>query len=242
MLIFRSLQARYQLIESLNQRIEEDSSDTDQQLQVWKDELEHQQLADIDLYKTALSVVDADTALIDTALEEVFSEAVTEDIQQEVVNQNSWERDFADGFIGHLVDNDSPLYSIWFGKMYSYPTYIGFDIRRLARSFDFSAMDACWLAANLWSRQIYAGVHFRNPLYYQELESKKDQIDREFSQTFNGRQLEWNPQAGPSGVYRIRLLVNVDNNQDQLMLFEDLEKALKALDTIFKPHLDRIVR
>ena len=237
MLIFDSLQARYQLIESLNQRIEEDSSDTDQQLQVWKDELEHQQLADIDLYKTTLSLVDADTAL-----EEAFSEAVAEDIQQEVINQNSWEQDFADGFIAHLTENQSSLLPMWFGDRYSYPTYIGFDIRRLEYRFDFSAMDACWLAANLWSRQIYAGVHFRNPLYYQELESKKDQIDREFSQTFNGRQLEWNPQAGPSGVYRIRLLVNVDNNQDQLALFEDLEKALKALDTIFKPYLDRIIR
>lgn len=237
MLTFDSLQARHQLIESLNKRIEEDSSDSNQQLQVWKDELEHQQLADIDLYKTTLSVVD-----VDTDLAEAFSVAAAEDVQQEVVNQNSWERDFADGFIAHLVDNDSPLDSIWFGEMYSYPTYIGFDIRRLGNSFNFSAMDACWLAANLWSRQIYAGVHFRNPLYYQELEREKDQIDREFSQTFNGRQLEWNPQAGPMGIYRIRLLVNVDNNQNQHALFEDLEKALKALDTIFKPYLDRIVR
>ena len=55
MSIFASLQARQQLIESLNQRIEEDSSDSNQQLQLWKDELKQQQLADIDLYKTTLS-------------------------------------------------------------------------------------------------------------------------------------------------------------------------------------------
>ena len=58
MSIFASLQARQQLIQSLNQRIEEDSSDSNQQLQLWKDELEQQQLADIDLYKTTLSSED----------------------------------------------------------------------------------------------------------------------------------------------------------------------------------------
>ena len=55
MSIFVSLQARQQLIESLNQRIEEDSSDSNHQLQLWKNELEQQQLADVDLYKTTLS-------------------------------------------------------------------------------------------------------------------------------------------------------------------------------------------
>ena len=225
MSIFASLQARQQLIEALNQRIEEDSSNPDQQLPTWINDLKQQQLADIQSYKATL---------------------LTGDSQQDFIGgippeerQDNWQREFADGFIAYLEGNNSPLYPIWLGERYAYPKFIGFDIRRLGNQFNFDAQDACWLAVYLSNRQIFAGVHLQSPLYYQELETERIQIDTEFSQNFNGRHLEWHP--NPTGIHRVSLLVDIENNENQQVIFENLSKVLEKLDTIFKPRIDAII-
>ena len=220
--ILASMQAREQLLESLNLRVE-----TSPHIQEWIGNLEEQQLSDIDLYKDHFLVSGQAQQETPDSPEPVFDE------------RDNWSQQFAEGFITYLGDENSSLLDSWLGRRYSYPTYIGFDIRKSAGEFNFFGSDAYWLATNLREKQVFAGIHFRDPLYYQQLEAQKSQIDFEFSKEF-GRTLEWRPTTGNAGIYRISVLVGVDHNHSQNLLFEYLRKNLEKLETVFKDRLDTI--
>ena len=217
-----SMQAREQLLESLNLRV-----NASPQIQEWIGNLEEQQLSDIDSYKNHLLLSGQPQQETTDSPEPVFNE------------RDNWSDQFAEGLITYLGDENSSLLDLWLGRKYSYPTYIGFDIRKSEGEFNFFGSDAYWLATNLREKQVFAGIHFRDPLYFQQLEAQKSQIDFEFSQEF-GRTLEWRPTTGNAGIYRISVLVGVDRNHSQNLLFEYLCKTLEKLGEIFKDRLDTI--
>ena len=235
--ILVSMQAREQLLESLNLRINTSQVEVSPQVQEWIGDLKEQQLSDIDLYKNNLLLSGQSQS---RQPQHEITDRISIDRPEPVSNkQDNWSEQFADGFIAHLDSENSLLLDLWLGQKHSYPHYIGFDIRRSEDSFDFFGSDTYWLAANLRERQVSAGIHFRDPLYFQELEAQKSQIDIDFSREFGGA-LNWRPTTGNAGIYRINVLVGVDHYHSPNPLFEDLCKILEKLDEIFKDRLERI--
>lgn len=225
--ILASMQAREQLLESLNLRLNTSQGNVSNQVQEWIGDLKQQQLSDIDMYKSELLMSGQPQQDPIDSLESVTDEP------------DDWRNQFAEGFISYLGDENSSLLDLWIGRKHSYPNYIGFNIRKSEDDFKFFDPDTYWLAASLIEKQVFAGIHFRNPLYFQQLELQKSKIDFEFSQKF-GRTLDWKPTTGNAGIYRISVLVGVDRNHSQNLLFEDLCKILEKLDEIFKERLDEI--
>lgn len=235
--ILVSIQAREQLLESLNLRINTSQGEASHQVQEWIGNLKEQQLSDIDLYKNNLLPSGQSQS---RPPQQEIGDRISVDRPEPVSNeQDNWNEQFADGFIAYLDGENSSLLDLWLGRKHSYPHYIGFDIRRSEDDFDFFRSDTYWLAANLRERQVFAGIHFRDPLYFQQLEVQKSQIDFEFSREF-GRPLDWRPTTGNAGIYRISMLVGVDHHHSQNLLFEDLCRILEKLDEIFKDRLDII--
>jgi hypothetical protein len=230
--ILASMQARQELLESLNLRVNMLQGNAAHQIQEWIGDLKEQQLSDIDIYKS-------DLLMSEQPRQEII-DRIPVDRHEPVSNdQDNWSEQFAEEFIIHLGDENSSLLDLWLGRKHSYPNYIGFDIRKSEDDFNFFGSDAYWLAATLRERQVFAGIHFRDPLYFQQLEVQKSQIDFEFSQEF-GRPLDWRPTTGSAGIYRISVLVGVDHNHSQNLLFEHLRKILEKLDQIFRDRLDTI--
>ncbi len=235
--ILVSMQAREQLLESLNLRINTSQGDASHQVEEWIGDLKEQQLSDIDLYKNNLLLSGQSQS---RQPQQEIRDRIAVDRPEPVSNeQDNWSEQFADGFIAYLDGENSSLLDLWLGRKHSYPHYIGFDIRRSEDGFDFFGSDTYWLAANLRERQVFAGIHFRDPLYFQQLEAQKSRIDFEFSQEF-GRLLDWRPTTGNAGIYRISVLVGVDHNHSEDLLFEHLRKILEKLNEIFGDRLDAI--
>ena len=235
--ILVSMQAREQLLESLNLRINTSQGDASHQIQEWVGDLKEQQLSDIDLYKNNLLLSGQPQSR--RPQQEIRDRIPVDKPESVSKEQDNWSDQFAEEFIAYLGDENSSLLDLWLGRRHSYPHYIGFDIRRSEDGFDFLGSDTYWLAANLRERQVFAGIHFRDPLYFQQLEAQKSQIDIEFSREF-GRSLDWRPTIGNAGIYRINVRVGVDHHHSQNLLFEDLCKILEKLDEIFKDRLERI--
>ena len=235
--ILVSMQAREQLLESLNLRINTFQGDASPQVEEWIGDLKEQQLSDIDLYRNNLLL--SEQSLSRQQQQDIVDRIPVDRPEPASNEQDNWSEQFAEGFIAYLGDENSSLLDLWLGRRHSYPHYIGFDIRRSEDDFDFFRSDTYWLAANLRERQVFAGIHFRDPLYFQQLEVQKSQIDVEFSREF-GRPLDWRPTIGNAGIYRISMLVGVDHHHSQNLLFEDLCKILEKLDEIFKDRLERI--
>lgn len=225
--ILASMQAREQLLESLNLRLNTSQGNASNQVQEWVGDLKEQQLSDIDLYKNNLLLSGQPRQDPMDSPEPVPDEP------------DDWRNQFAEGFISYLGDENSSLLDLWIGRKHSYPNYIGFNIRKSEDDFKFFDPNTYWLAASLIEKQVFAGIHFRNPLYLQQLELQKSKIDFEFYEKF-GRNLDWKFTAGNAGIYRISVLVGVDHNHSQNLLFKDLCKILEKLDEIFKERLDEI--
>ena len=235
--ILASMQAREQLLESLNLRVTTSQSDASHQVEEWIGDLKEQQLSDIDLYKNNLLLSGQSRS---RQQQQDIEDRIPVDRPEPVSDeQDNWSDQFADGFIAYLDNENGSLLDLWLGRKHNYPHYIGFDIKRSEGGFDFFGSDTYWLAANLRERQVFAGIHFRDPLYFQQLEVQKSQIDIEFSREF-GRRLDWRPTTGNAGIYRINVLVGVDHHHSQNLLFEDLCKMLEKLDEIFRDRLNTI--
>ena len=229
--ILSSLQARHYLLESLNHRVRILQGDPQQRLQDWIDDLKQQQIDDMDTYKSGLLFSSQGGQLVPEP-------SSMEEHESTLSDQNDWTEQFADGFVEFIESENSQLFQIWLGRKYTYPTFIGFDIRRLSDLFEFYAPDACWLSAYLRNdRQIFAGFQTRDPMCYQRLEFDKNRINHEFSLEF-GRNLGWRP---GSDISRVFALVGVHNNDNDETLFHDLRKTLEKLDEIFHPRLAEIL-
>lgn len=163
-----------------------------------------------------------------------------EDQDEELeVSDGNWRTRFADGFVRYLGSHKSPLMdpAVFAGKNFQgYPKYIGFNIRRL-KDLDLSDPDAFWLVASTaHDRRIYLKLHMNNSNYFDQLESQKAAIEREF-----GRQLKWEPR----GQY-IRIGVDLEvqpldrNKREWDQRFEDMRENLEKLDEVFQPCIEEI--
>ena len=157
--------------------------------------------------------------------------------QQEEVGD--WQEQFADGFVHHLKDRESPLMDpeVFMGEnARGYPVYIGFNIGKI-ENLDMQDQKAFWLVASTaHSRKIYLKLHMNDSNYFHQLESKKAQIEREF-----GDQLKWELQ-GPGQYIRIGVDLEVnplDENRGQWKQhFEDMREKLEKLNEIFQSRIE----
>ncbi|RKU29513.1 hypothetical protein C6497_06290 [Candidatus Poribacteria bacterium] len=231
--ILVSMKVRQQLLDTLNYRATMAQEETEEELQEWVGELKNQQLKDLDLYKGFL---------ISGSPQQPPSQSyLHQELEPETINTDGWEHQFADGFIGFLGEQESPMLEIWLGRKYSYPNYIGFDVMKLGENFNFTGRSACWIAVNLIDERVYAGLHFRDPIYFQELEREKTKINDEFIEGYERhRTLEWRPAAHTTNIHRIFVLIGIDNGNNQELLFPPLCKALEKMVDIFGPRVDEI--
>ncbi len=229
--ILVSVQTRHQLLESLNQRLELLRGNPSQQLQDWIDDLKQQQIDDMDTYKSNLFFAHRRSQQDLPELDSIG--------RQELVNneQSNWKEHFANGFIDFLESESSELHETWLGNRHQFPTYIGFDIRRLDDNFEFFDPNACWLAIFLKeNRQIFVGLHTRSPYIYQRLEGSKASVNYQFHQQF-GTNLGWKP---GNEISRIITLAGV-YSEDNSIHFQSVYKMLEHLDELFRNQLEEII-
>ena len=126
--ILVSMQAREQLLESLNLRVTISQGDASHQVEEWIGDLKEQQISDIDLYKNNFLLSEQSRS---KQQQQDIGDRISVDRPEPVSNeQDNWSDQFADGFIAYLGDENSLLLDLWLGRKHSYPHYIGFDIKR----------------------------------------------------------------------------------------------------------------
>ena len=157
------------------------------------------------------------------------------------VPDGNWQKQFADGFVRHLKDRESPLMDpeVFMGEdARGYPRYIGFNIGKI-ENLDLGDRNAFWLAASTArDRIIYLKLHMNDSNCFNQLESQKSEIEREF-----GDQLKWEPQ-GPGQYIRIGVDLEVlplDENGGQWnQHFKDMGEKLEKLGETFLPYIEEI--
>ena len=160
------------------------------------------------------------------------------DLQEEV---GDWQEQFADGFVRHLQDRESPLMDpeVFMGKSaQGYPVYIGFNIAKI-EELDLRDRSAFWLVASTThNRRIYLKLHMNDSNYFHQLKSQKSEIEREF-----GDQLKWESQA-PGAHIRIGVDLEVnpldENRPKWNQHFEDMRGKLEKLNEIFQSRIEKI--
>ena len=150
-----------------------------------------------------------------------------------------WQEQFADGFVRHLRDRESPLMDpeVFMGEDYwGYPRYIGFNIGKI-ENLDIRDRSAFWLVAStVHAGKIYLKLHMNDSNHFNQLESQKAAIQREF-----GEQLKWEHENKPHRI-GVDLSVNpLDENRGKWnQHFEDMRKKLEKLDEILQPRIEEI--
>ena len=152
-----------------------------------------------------------------------------------------WQEQFADGFVRHLKDRESPLMDpeVFMGEdARGYPVYIGFNIGKI-ENLDMQDQKAFWLVASTaHSRKIYLKLHMNDSNCFNQLESQKAEIEREF-----GDRLKWESQ-GPGQYIRIGVDLEVlplDENGGQWnQHFKDMGEKLEKLGETFLPYIEEI--
>ena len=123
-------------------------------------------------------------------------------------SDGDWQKQFANGFVRHLKDHESPLMDpeVFMGEDdWGYPRYIGFNIGKI-ENLDISDQDAFWLVAStVHAGKVYLKLHMNDSNYFDRLKSQKAAIEREF-----GDPLKWEPQGQGQ---RIRIGVDIEVNR-----------------------------
>lgn len=154
-------------------------------------------------------------------------------------SDEDWQEQFADGFVRHLKDRESPLMDpeVFMGEDYrGYPRYIGFNIGKI-ENLDIRDRSAFWLVAStVHDRKIYLKLQMNDSNCFNRLESQKAEIEREF-----GDQLKWEYQ-GPGQYIRIGVDLEVnplDENRGQWnQHFADMREKLEKLNEIFPSRIE----
>ena len=154
-------------------------------------------------------------------------------------SDGDWQEQFANGFVRHLKDRNSPLMDleVFMGEeARGYPRYIGFNIGKI-ENLDMRDRNAFWLVAStVHAGRVYLKLHMNDSDCFNQLESQKAAIQREF-----GEQLEWEPQ-GPGQYIRIGVNLEVDplneNRGQWNQHFEDMREKLEKLDKIFQARIE----
>ena len=161
-----------------------------------------------------------------------------QDNEVDYTNGN-WQEQFADGFIRYLNDNRSRLVRIFMGeRTWGYPNYIGFDIRRLGESVNFSDNNAVWLVAYIGRDDtIFLKLHMNKLSYFNRLKSQEVAIHRDF-----GTDLLWENQG--KKPLRIGVDLPVDslneNRQKWPEHFKKMRENLEKLDEVFQHRVNEI--
>ena len=150
-----------------------------------------------------------------------------------------WQEQFANGFVRHLKNRESPLMDpeVFMGEdAPGYPRYIGFNIGKI-EDLDIRDRDAFWLVAStIHDGKIYLKLQMNDSNYFSQLESQKAAIEHKF-----GESLKWEP--GGQGQ-RIRIGVDLevnplDENRGQWnQRFEDMREKLEKLNEIFQSRIE----
>lgn len=155
------------------------------------------------------------------------------------LSDGDWQEQFANGFIRHLKERESPLMDpeVFMGEDHrGYPRYIGFNFRKI-ENLDIGDKDAFWLVASTaHDRKIYLKLQMHDSNCFHQLESQKAEIEREF-----GDPLKWEFQG--QGQH-IRIGVDhevnpLDENRGQWnQRFEEMREKLEKLNEIFQPRIE----
>ena len=154
-------------------------------------------------------------------------------------SDGDWQEQFANRFVLHLKNSGSPLMDpeVFMGKdARGYPKYIGFNIRKI-ENLDIRDMDAFWLVAStIHDGKIYLKLHMNDSNYFDQLESQKAQIEREF-----GEQLKWEYENKPHRIGVDLPVKPLDENRGQWnQRFEDMREKLEKLNEIFQSRIEDV--
>ena len=154
-------------------------------------------------------------------------------------SEGDWQEQFANRFVRHLKNRESPLMDpevCMREGAPGYPRYIGFNIGKI-ENLDIRDRNAIWLAASTaHDGKIYLKLHMNNSAYFDRLKSQKTAIEREF-----GDPLKW--ESRDQGQY-IRIGVDIevnplDENRGQWnQHFEEMREKLEKLDEIFQLRIE----
>ena len=152
-------------------------------------------------------------------------------------SDGDWQEQFANGFIRYLEDHKSPLMDpeVFMGEdAPGYPEYIGFNIGKI-ENLDIRDWDAFWLVAStVHNRRIYLKLHMNDSNPFNQLESHKTAIQREF-----GGQLKWERQNKPHRIGVDLLVDPLDKNRGQRnQHFENMREKLEKLNEIFQSRIE----
>ena len=152
-------------------------------------------------------------------------------------SDGDWQEQFANRFVRHLKNSGSPLMDpeVFMGKdARGYPKYIGFNIRKI-ENLDIRDRDAFWLVAStIHDGKIYLKLHMNDSNYFDQLESQKAAIQREF-----GEQLKWEDENKPHRIGVDLSVKPLDENRGQWnQHFEDMREKLEKLNEIFQSRIE----
>ena len=172
----------------------------------------------------------------------VFASHLLRIVDSRSQSDGDWQEQFANGFVRHLKDRESPLMDpeVFMGEDdRGYPRYIGFNIGKI-ENLDIEDRNAIWLVAStVHDGKIYLKLHMNNSTYFDRLKSQKAAIEREF-----GDLLKWEPQGQGQ---RIRIGVDIkvnplDKNRGQWnQYFEEMREKLEKLDEIFQSRIEYLL-
>lgn len=156
-------------------------------------------------------------------------------------SDGDWQEQFANGFVRHLTDHESPLMDpeVFMGEdTRGYPRYIGFNIGKI-ENLDMGDRNAFWLVASTaHDGIIYLKLHMNDSNCFNQLELQKKEIERKF-----GDGLKWEPQ-GRSQYIRIGVDLEVnpldESRTEWNQHFKDMREKLEKLGKTFLPYIEGI--
>ena len=154
-------------------------------------------------------------------------------------SEGDWREQFAKRFVRHLKNRESSLMDpeVFMGESaWDYPRYIGFNIGKIER-LNIRNRDAFWLVAStVHPGKVYLKLHMNDSNCFNQLESQKAAIQREF-----GEQLKWERENKPHRI-GVDLEVNpLDENRGQWnQHFEDMREKLEKLNEIFQSRIEAL--
>ena len=152
-------------------------------------------------------------------------------------SEGDWQEQFANRFVRHLKDRESPLMDpevFMEEDAQGYPHDIGFNIGKI-ENLDISDQDAFWLAAStIHDGKIYLKLYINDSNYFDQLESQKAAIQREF-----GEQLKWEYKYKSHRIGVDIPVKPLDKNRGQWnQHFEDMREKLEKLNEIFQSRIE----
>ena len=152
-------------------------------------------------------------------------------------SDGDWQEQFANGFAHHLKNSGSPLIDpeVFMGEdAQGYPLYIGFNIGKI-ENLNIRDRDAFWLVAStVHAGRVYLKLHMNDSNCFNQLESQKAAIQREF-----GEQLKWEHENKPHRIGVDFKVKPLDENRGQWnQHFEAMREKLEKLNEIFLSRIE----